>query len=204
MGYEGDLGKGTYKKNLLSFNWKFLVHTVIHCLSNKNGGWDQCPEDLANLVHSIVNHIKFKYSLFIYNNLLANLKSPSFYMFPRFIQHVINCELKDRIRYVGRKLDISHMKPYVFFVFKRQSKGFSGHIPPLPARMLELIAPGSIAANPAVNEPLPDPAPQQQPLVEPQAVEVAFVPIIPHQSNTPIKENPKEPLLKLFRMSRPQ
>nr|GEW96982.1 hypothetical protein [Tanacetum cinerariifolium] len=35
MGYEGDLTKLTFQKALFSPQWKFLIHTIIHCLSSK-------------------------------------------------------------------------------------------------------------------------------------------------------------------------
>nr|GEX01084.1 hypothetical protein [Tanacetum cinerariifolium] len=35
MGYEGDLTKLTFQKYLFSPQWKFLIHTIIHCLSFK-------------------------------------------------------------------------------------------------------------------------------------------------------------------------
>nr|GEX51139.1 hypothetical protein [Tanacetum cinerariifolium] len=35
MGYEGDLTKITFQKALFSLQWKFLIHTIIHCLSSK-------------------------------------------------------------------------------------------------------------------------------------------------------------------------
>nr|GEW35200.1 hypothetical protein [Tanacetum cinerariifolium] len=35
MGYVGDLTKLTFQKALFSPQWKFLIHTIIHCLSSK-------------------------------------------------------------------------------------------------------------------------------------------------------------------------
>nr|GEU40062.1 hypothetical protein [Tanacetum cinerariifolium] len=36
MVYEGDLTKLTFQKDLFSSQWKFLIHTIIHCLSSKS------------------------------------------------------------------------------------------------------------------------------------------------------------------------
>ncbi|GKB94703.1 putative ribonuclease H-like domain-containing protein, partial [Tanacetum coccineum] len=36
MGYEGDLNTLTFNKGLFSPQWKFLFHTIIHCLSSKS------------------------------------------------------------------------------------------------------------------------------------------------------------------------
>nr|GEW57395.1 hypothetical protein [Tanacetum cinerariifolium] len=35
MGYEGDLTKLTFQKSLFSPQWKYLIHTIIYCLSSK-------------------------------------------------------------------------------------------------------------------------------------------------------------------------
>nr|GEV84577.1 xylulose kinase-1 [Tanacetum cinerariifolium] len=34
-------GKFTFFKNKFSPQWKFLIHTLIHCLSPKSGSWNQ-------------------------------------------------------------------------------------------------------------------------------------------------------------------
>nr|GEX64614.1 ribonuclease H-like domain, reverse transcriptase, RNA-dependent DNA polymerase [Tanacetum cinerariifolium] len=43
MGYEGDLTKLTFQKDLFSPQWKFLIHTIIHCLSSKKHDTSQDP-----------------------------------------------------------------------------------------------------------------------------------------------------------------
>ncbi|GKC13452.1 hypothetical protein Tco_1010234 [Tanacetum coccineum] len=47
MGYEGDLTVITFNKALLSPQWKFLFHTLNHCLSSKSTSWDQIPTNIA-------------------------------------------------------------------------------------------------------------------------------------------------------------
>ncbi|GKF26747.1 hypothetical protein Tco_0082641 [Tanacetum coccineum] len=43
IGYEGDLTVLTFNKALFSPQWKFLFHTLNHCLSSKSTYWDQIP-----------------------------------------------------------------------------------------------------------------------------------------------------------------
>ncbi|GJT28292.1 hypothetical protein Tco_0908567 [Tanacetum coccineum] len=40
-------GKLTFFKNKFSPQWRFLVHTIMHCLSTKTGSWDQFGSQLA-------------------------------------------------------------------------------------------------------------------------------------------------------------
>ncbi|GJY64848.1 putative ribonuclease H-like domain-containing protein [Tanacetum coccineum] len=46
LGYPTE-GKLTFYKNKLSPQWRFLVHTIQHCLSTKTGSWDQFGSPLA-------------------------------------------------------------------------------------------------------------------------------------------------------------
>ncbi|GJZ65740.1 hypothetical protein Tco_0622436 [Tanacetum coccineum] len=46
LGYPTE-GKLTFHKNKFSPQWRFLVHTISHCLSTKSGSWDQFGSQLA-------------------------------------------------------------------------------------------------------------------------------------------------------------
>ncbi|GKC16096.1 hypothetical protein Tco_1012878, partial [Tanacetum coccineum] len=46
LGYVTE-GKLTFYKNKFSPQWRFLVHTILHCLSTKSGSWDQFGSSLA-------------------------------------------------------------------------------------------------------------------------------------------------------------
>ncbi|KAD1053242.1 hypothetical protein E3N88_43363 [Mikania micrantha] len=89
MGYEGPLPSTTYLKGRVSYNYNYLIHLFLHCLSNKTGGWDQVPSDLASAIHGLVSNQLFNFSAFIFNNLVDNISSPKkFCMYPRFLQHM--------------------------------------------------------------------------------------------------------------------
>nr|GEU78560.1 copia protein [Tanacetum cinerariifolium] len=46
LGYVTE-GKLTFFKNKFSPQWRFLVHTILHCLSTKSGSWDQFGSPIA-------------------------------------------------------------------------------------------------------------------------------------------------------------
>ncbi|GJR39775.1 hypothetical protein Tco_1215459 [Tanacetum coccineum] len=52
MGYEGDLTVLTFNKALFSPQWKFLFHTMNHCISSKRTSWDQIP---TNIITALTN-----------------------------------------------------------------------------------------------------------------------------------------------------
>nr|GEX18391.1 copia protein [Tanacetum cinerariifolium] len=55
MGYEGDLTKLTFQKSLFSPQWKYLIHTIIHCLSSKS---KITPLFLSMLTQAAVAEVK--------------------------------------------------------------------------------------------------------------------------------------------------
>nr|GEY92341.1 putative reverse transcriptase domain-containing protein [Tanacetum cinerariifolium] len=48
-GYPTD-GSLTFYKAKLSPQWRFLIHTLIHCMSSKSGGWNQFPSSIASVL----------------------------------------------------------------------------------------------------------------------------------------------------------
>ncbi|GKB32097.1 hypothetical protein Tco_0871498 [Tanacetum coccineum] len=61
LGYVTE-GKLTFYKNKFSPQWRFLVHTILHCLSTKSGSWDQFGSSLAVALICLSNGRKFNWS----------------------------------------------------------------------------------------------------------------------------------------------
>ncbi|GJY40902.1 hypothetical protein Tco_0428172 [Tanacetum coccineum] len=53
MGYEEDLTILTFNKALFSPQWRFLFHTMNHCLSSKSTSWDQIPTNIATTLKNV-------------------------------------------------------------------------------------------------------------------------------------------------------
>ncbi|GJT01490.1 hypothetical protein Tco_0822659 [Tanacetum coccineum] len=53
MGYEGDLTVLTFNKALFSPQWRFLFHTMNHCISSKSTSWDQIPTNIATALKDV-------------------------------------------------------------------------------------------------------------------------------------------------------
>ncbi|GJW82321.1 hypothetical protein Tco_0146296 [Tanacetum coccineum] len=50
MRYEGALNKLTFQKALFSPQWKYLIHTIRHCLSSKSTSWNEFSTNIASAV----------------------------------------------------------------------------------------------------------------------------------------------------------
>ncbi|GKD97498.1 putative ribonuclease H-like domain-containing protein [Tanacetum coccineum] len=136
MGYESDSDKLTFQKALFSPQWKYLIHTILHCLCSKSTSWNEFSTNIAFAVICLANGQKFNFSKLIFNGMLRNLdtNTKKFLMYLRFLQLFLN----NQISLVEPFNDIYktpvHTKK-VFTNMKRKGKDFSGRITPLFASM---------------------------------------------------------------------
>ncbi|GJS08001.1 hypothetical protein Tco_0364797 [Tanacetum coccineum] len=66
------IGKLTFYKNKFSPQWRFLVHTILHCLSSKSGSWDQFGSSLAVALICLSDGRKFNWSSYIFKGMLSS------------------------------------------------------------------------------------------------------------------------------------
>ncbi|MFS7951977.1 hypothetical protein Hanom_Chr07g00601591 [Helianthus anomalus] len=96
MGYVGDFRhKNEIKKGGLTRDWRFIVHVFAMSLVHRKCGFDGLNlEWSATMLNLCVNQ-KFNISSLIFNNMLENVSGPTWAMYPRFIQMLINDQYKD-------------------------------------------------------------------------------------------------------------
>ncbi|GJT66823.1 putative ribonuclease H-like domain-containing protein [Tanacetum coccineum] len=83
LGYSTE-GKLTFHKNKFSPQWRFLVHTILHCLSTKSGSWDQFGSQVAIALICLTEGRRYNWSSYIFKGMVNNIKNPKkFLMFPR-------------------------------------------------------------------------------------------------------------------------
>ncbi|GKC47566.1 hypothetical protein Tco_1065288 [Tanacetum coccineum] len=178
MGYEQLSTKLTFQKGSFSPQWKFLIHTILYCISSKSTGWNEFSTNLASVVICLSKGQNFNFSKLIFDGMLRNLDSNKFLMYPRFLQLFLNNQLKDLPEPFNDTYDTPSHTKKVFSNMARQSKGFSGKVTPLFDSMLvQNHAPeGEGSAIPP--EPQPTPSISQPNVSEPQTA--------PLQTETPL------------------
>ncbi|GJT01933.1 hypothetical protein Tco_0823102 [Tanacetum coccineum] len=138
VGYEGSLTLLSFSKPLLSPQWKYLVHTLLHCLSSKSTSWDQFGTNIASALVGLATNQKFNFSKLIFDGMLRNLKdSKPFLMYPRFIQLFLNKQLEGSTK-PKTFLPTVVLPPKVFTFMRKCSPKFSGKLTPLTPPMLEV------------------------------------------------------------------
>nr|GEX41885.1 hypothetical protein [Tanacetum cinerariifolium] len=182
MGYEMPSTKLTFYKAFFSIQWKFLIHTILQCMSAKRTSWNEFSSSMASAVICLSSGRKFNFSKYIFDSLVRNVDSTTkFYMYPCFLQLIIRKQVGN-ISTHTTKYTSPALTQKVFANMRRVGKGFFEVETPLFAGMLvehESDAEGDTdehveevntgdaaeeddsAAHGEVQPPSPQPQPQQ-------------------------------------------
>nr|GEZ48825.1 hypothetical protein [Tanacetum cinerariifolium] len=96
MGYEKPSTKLTFYKAFFSAQWKFLIHTILQCMSAKRTTWNEFSSSMASAVICLATGRNFNFSKYIFDSMIRNVDSSSkFLMYPRFLQLMINAKVDD-------------------------------------------------------------------------------------------------------------
>ncbi|KAF5814225.1 hypothetical protein HanXRQr2_Chr03g0108651 [Helianthus annuus] len=94
-----DILGGQINKAWLPMRYKFLLHVLIQCLSNRRASYDMTGNDLVGLMVALVLNKPFSISMYIYANMKENMKRTGarttgnkFWMYPRFLQMIMNVQ----------------------------------------------------------------------------------------------------------------
>nr|GEZ87132.1 glutamic acid-rich protein-like [Tanacetum cinerariifolium] len=105
MGYEKPSTKLTFYKAFFSSQWKFLIHTLLQSLSAKRTSWNEFSTAMAYAVICLSKGQKFNFSKYIFVSLVRNVDSSSkFYIYPRFIQLIIQNQVSDLSTHTTRTM----------------------------------------------------------------------------------------------------
>nr|GFB14120.1 hypothetical protein [Tanacetum cinerariifolium] len=136
MGYEKSSTRLTFYKAFFSSQWKFLIHTILQSLSAKRTSWNEFSTTMASAVICLSKGQKFNFSKYIFDNLVRNVDSSSkFYMYPHFIQLIIQNQVGDLSTHTTRFISPG-LTQKVFANMRRVGKGFLGVETPLFEGML--------------------------------------------------------------------
>nr|GEU85713.1 hypothetical protein [Tanacetum cinerariifolium] len=165
MGYEKPPPKLTFYKAFFSAQWKFLIHTLVQCMSAKRTAWNEFSCFMASAVICLATGRKSNFSKYIFDSMIRNVDSPSkFLMYPCFLQVLINNQIDDLSSHTT-KYTSPTLTQNVFSNMRRIGKGFSGIETPLFATML--VQPQAAAEEEDEEDEVPNAPtpPQEQPTI---------------------------------------
>nr|GEU59811.1 putative ribonuclease H-like domain-containing protein [Tanacetum cinerariifolium] len=131
MGYEKPSTKLTFYKAFFSSQWKFLIHTILQCMSAKRTSWNKFSSSMPSAVIYLSTGRKFNFSKYIFDSLVRNVDSSTkFYTYPRFLQIIIRKQVGDLSSHTT-KYSSPALTQKVFANMRRVGKGCSGVETPL-------------------------------------------------------------------------
>ncbi|MFS7980576.1 hypothetical protein Hanom_Chr10g00941021 [Helianthus anomalus] len=118
-----DILGGQINKAWLPLRYKFLLHVLIQCLSNRRGGYDMARNDLVWLMVALVLNKSFSNSKYIFANMKENIGRTSasgnkLWMYPRFLQMIMNVQHPNLPKADNDILKIDVMIEHLVKIFK--------------------------------------------------------------------------------------
>ncbi|GKA10719.1 putative ribonuclease H-like domain-containing protein [Tanacetum coccineum] len=153
IGYETDSDKLTFQKGHFSPQWRFLIHTILYCLSLKKNAWEQFSSSIATAIICLATNGTFNFSKMIFDAMVKNVDSThKFLMYPKFIQICLNMQ-KRHLQPHTRTYATHSLTNKVFSNMKRVSRGYSGIDFPLFPTMLTApeTSPSRITSSPSLS-----------------------------------------------------
>ncbi|GJW16505.1 ribonuclease H-like domain-containing protein, partial [Tanacetum coccineum] len=194
MGYHTDSDKLTFQKGAFSPQWRFLIHSILHCLSPKKTAWEQFSSNIATAVICLATNRKYNFSRMIFEHMVSNISSPhKFFMYPRFIQICLDMQRK-QLQQHSRTYPVPSLSIKLFNNMKRHTKGYSGQEVALFPTMIDVsepsTSPSRITSSPSHSpEPLPEPSPEPSTTHSPDHTTVAPTQPSPTQPSTGVEHH---------------
>ncbi|GKA42715.1 hypothetical protein Tco_0735375, partial [Tanacetum coccineum] len=195
IGYHTDSDKLTFQKGAFSPQWRFLIHSILYCLSPKKTAWEQFSSNIAAALICLATNRKYNFSRMIFEYMASNISSPhKFLMYPRFIQICLDMQ-RNQLQQHTRSYHVPSLSMKVFNNMKRPTKAFSGQEVALFPTMLDItepsISPSRITSSPSHSpEPSPSHSPEHSPIHSPSP---APLPTPEHITAAPTQPSPTQP-----------
>ncbi|KAJ0751982.1 hypothetical protein HanPI659440_Chr09g0319071 [Helianthus annuus] len=123
-----DIFAGQINKATLPMRYKFLLHVLIQCLGKNRAGYDMTGFDLIGMMVALVLNKPFSISQFLFANMKDILRRTGsrttckkFWMYPRFMQMIMNAQHPDLPKADTDILNIETKLDNSFNLFKGHS-----------------------------------------------------------------------------------
>nr|GEZ65187.1 hypothetical protein [Tanacetum cinerariifolium] len=151
MGYEKPSTKLTFYKAFFSQQWKFLIHTILQCMSAKGTSWNGFSSSMASVVICFSTGRNFNFSKYIFDSLVRNVDSSTkFYMYPQNLQLMIRTQVGNLSSHTT-KYSSPALTQKVFVNMRRVGKGFSEVDTPLFEVNVDNVSTVSVAEEGAAS-----------------------------------------------------
>ncbi|GJU78565.1 hypothetical protein Tco_1275635 [Tanacetum coccineum] len=136
----------SFQKGQFSHQWKFLIHTIMQCLSPKSIGFNAFSSNIATAIVCLATNRFYNFLKMIFDGMVRNVKSKgTFLMYPRFIEQCLKMGQFGVIKH-SEVYDVPFHTQKVFTTLRVNSLSFSGRTVQLFESML--VPQGEGSENP--------------------------------------------------------
>nr|GEY00349.1 putative ribonuclease H-like domain-containing protein [Tanacetum cinerariifolium] len=152
--------KFSFQKGQFSHQWKYLIHTIMQCLSPKSTGFNDFSSNIATALVCLATNKVYNFSKMIFDGMVRNVsnKVSKFLMYPRFIEKCLKMS-----QFGSTTHSHTHTVPFhtrkIFTTLRVNIPSFLGRTVPLFPTMLVTIGEGSGTPTEPYHTPSPE-APQ--------------------------------------------
>ncbi|GJR98614.1 hypothetical protein Tco_0270788 [Tanacetum coccineum] len=116
----------SFQKGQFSHQWKFLIHTIMQCLSPKSTDFNEFSSNIATAIVCLATNRVYNFSKMIFDGMMRNFKSKGkFLMYPRFIEKLLKMSQFGAIKY-NEVYSVPFHTQKVFTTLRVNSPIFSG------------------------------------------------------------------------------
>ncbi|GJV61281.1 hypothetical protein Tco_1467381 [Tanacetum coccineum] len=161
----------SFHKGQFSHQWKFLIHTIMQCISPKSTAFNEFCSNIATAIICLATNRTYNFSKMIFDGMIRNVNNKGtkkFLMYPRFLEKLLKMSKFGAIKHSEIYL-VPFQTQKVFTTLRVNSPSFSGRTVPLFDTMIVQKGEGS------ENQPEPHhtPSPQHSKALSPVADETA-------------------------------
>nr|GFA68164.1 hypothetical protein [Tanacetum cinerariifolium] len=138
MGYNiSQNQKFTFQKGQFSHQWKYLILTIMQCLSPKSTRFNEFSSNIATALVCLATNRTYNFSKMIFDGMVKNVnnKVSKFLMYPRFLTKCLRMSQFVQISHTHQYVVPFHTKK-LFTTLRANSPSFSSRIVPLFDTML--------------------------------------------------------------------
>ncbi|MFS7997460.1 hypothetical protein Hanom_Chr12g01142051 [Helianthus anomalus] len=109
MGYTRHINDDNCSKANFSMPYKFLVHSVIHAMGHRKGGYDVVVDYIMCMATALVLNLPYSFTKMIFEHMKLNTTCEKFLQYPRFIQMNLDDKIKNLSKEESDELPLEHM-----------------------------------------------------------------------------------------------
>nr|GEW18221.1 hypothetical protein [Tanacetum cinerariifolium] len=184
--------KFTFQKGQFSHQWKYLIHTIMQCLSPKSTGFNEFSSNIATDLVCLATNRTYNFSKMIFDSLVKNVNNKvyKFLIYPRFLTIYLRMTQFGQITHT-QTYEVPFHTRKLFTTLRVNSPSFSGRIVSLFDTMLVQQGEGSGTPTELHHTPSPEAQPpshatHSSSILPP--ITTTFIPTVTPSDSTPIRQ----------------